>query len=77
MQLGSLLLQNQLGLGGLSGPSSSEINALQQALQVQQATFQQQLQSLLMHCGTSQNEASNTQAQLAAQIIMQNQVRII
>ncbi|XP_058454071.1 uncharacterized protein LOC131432048 isoform X2 [Malaya genurostris] len=80
LPLGSLFLQNQLGLGTLGGLSSQELNVLQQALQAQQASFQQQLQNymLLQAQGTpggNNNATAQATAQAAAQFLMQNQVQ--
>ncbi|XP_058815347.1 uncharacterized protein LOC131678920 isoform X2 [Topomyia yanbarensis] len=80
LPLGSLFLQNQLGLGTLGGLSSQELNVLQQALQAQQASFQQQLQNymLLQAQGTpggNGNATAQATAQAAAQFLMQNQVQ--
>jgi hypothetical protein len=70
--LSSLLFPN-LGMPGLGGLSSAEINSLQHALQAQQANFQQQLQNyMLMH--SANTSSVSAQAQAAAQILMQNQV---
>lgn len=74
MPLGSLFLQNQLGMGGLAGLSGNDLNTLQQALQAQQASFQQQLQNyMLLHSGGSPG-GNAAQAQAAAQLLMQSQV---
>lgn len=84
LPLGSLFLQNQLGLGTLGGLSSQELNVLQQALQAQQASFQQQLQNYMLMqaqgnaaaatAGGNGNAAAQVTAQAAAQFLMQNQV---
>uniref|UniRef100_A0A182PA73 POU domain protein n=1 Tax=Anopheles epiroticus TaxID=199890 RepID=A0A182PA73_9DIPT len=79
LPLSSLFLQNQLGLG-LSG---QDIGMLQQALQAQQASLQQQLQQymLLQVQGSAASAngnpaaAATAQAQAAAQFLMQNQVQ--
>lgn len=81
LPLGSLFLQNQLGLGTLGNLSSQELNVLQQALQAQQASFQQQLQNYMLMqaqgnvAGGNGNAAAQATAQAAAQFLMQNQVR--
>uniref|UniRef100_A0A1S4J607 POU domain protein n=1 Tax=Culex quinquefasciatus TaxID=7176 RepID=A0A1S4J607_CULQU len=86
LPLGSLFLQNQLGLGTLGGLSSQELNVLQQALQAQQASFQQQLQNYMLMqaqgnaaaaatAGGNGNAAAQVTAQAAAQFLMQNQVQ--
>ena len=77
MPLGSLFLQNQLGMGGLANLSGNELNTLQHALQAQQATFQQQLQNymLMTSCGSPVSGGNAAQAQAAAQLLMQNQVK--
>ncbi|XP_055637092.1 homeobox protein 5-like isoform X2 [Toxorhynchites rutilus septentrionalis] len=77
LPLGSLFLQNQLGLGTLGGLSNQELNVLQQALQAQQASFQQQLQNyMLMQQAQQASPAGNggAAAQAAAQFLMQNQL---
>ncbi|CAO1325358.1 unnamed protein product [Diamesa serratosioi] len=75
MPLGSLFLQNQLGMGGLGGLSGNDLSSLQQALQAQQQSFQQQLQNyMLMHSGGSPG-SNAAQAQAAAQLLMQSQVQ--
>ncbi|XP_038108382.1 uncharacterized protein LOC6033627 isoform X2 [Culex quinquefasciatus] len=84
LPLGSLFLQNQLGLGTLGGLSSQELNVLQQALQAQQASFQQQLQNYMLMqaqgnaaastAGGNGNAAAQATAQAAAQFLMQNQL---
>ena len=78
LPLGSLFLQNQLGLGGLGGLSNQELSVLQQALQAQQASFQQQLQNYMLLQAQSTpggNGSVNAQAQ-AAHFLMQNQVNM-
>ncbi|XP_053661595.1 uncharacterized protein LOC128710768 [Anopheles marshallii] len=83
LPLSSLFLQNQLGLGGLAGLSGQDIGMLQQALQAQQASLQQQLQQymLLQVQGSAASAngnaaaAATAQAQAAAQFLMQNQVQ--
>ncbi|XP_065095263.1 alpha-protein kinase 1-like isoform X2 [Ochlerotatus camptorhynchus] len=80
LPLGSLFLQNQLGLGTLGSLSSQELNVLQQALQAQQASFQQQLQNYMLmqaqgNVGGNGNAAAQATAQAAAQFLMQNQVQ--
>ncbi|XP_055539119.1 uncharacterized protein LOC129726446 isoform X2 [Wyeomyia smithii] len=80
LPLGSLYLQNQLGLGTLGGLSSQELNVLQQALQAQQASFQQQLQNYMLlqaqnTAGGTGNAAAQATAHAAAQFLMQNQVQ--
>ncbi|XP_062549253.1 protein nubbin-like isoform X2 [Armigeres subalbatus] len=80
LPLGSLFLQNQLGLGTLGNLSSQELNVLQQALQAQQASFQQQLQNYMLmqaqgNVGGNGNAAAQATAQAAAQFLMQNQVQ--
>lgn len=83
LPLGSLFLQNQLGLGTLGGLSSQELNVLQQALQAQQASFQQQLQNYMLMqaqgnaaAGAGNGNAAQVTAQAAAaQYLMQNQVQ--
>ncbi|XP_035796092.1 uncharacterized protein LOC118468899 isoform X2 [Anopheles albimanus] len=83
LPLSSLFLQNQLGLGGLGGLSGQDLGMLQQALQAQQASLQQQLQQymLLQVQGGAANAngnaaaAATAQAQAAAQFLMQNQVQ--
>nr|XP_029720339.1 uncharacterized protein LOC109411763 [Aedes albopictus] len=81
LPLGSLFLQNQLGLGTLGNLSSQELNVLQQALQAQQASFQQQLQNYMLMqaqgnvAGGNGNAAAQATAQAAAQFLMQNQVQ--
>lgn len=82
LPLGSLFLQNQLGLGTLGNLSSQELNVLQQALQAQQASFQQQLQNYMLmqaqgNVGGNGSAAAQATAQAAAQFLMQNQVRIL
>ncbi|XP_053692520.1 protein nubbin-like [Sabethes cyaneus] len=79
LPLGSLYLQNQLGLGTLGGLSSQELNVLQQALQAQQASFQQQLQNYMLlqaqnTTGGNGSAAAQATAHAAAQFLMQNQV---
>ena len=75
MPLGSLFLQNQLGMGGLGGLSGNDLSSLQQALQAQQQSFQQQLQNyMMMHTGGSPG-GNAAQAQAAAQLLMQSQVQ--
>lgn len=77
----TLFLQNQLsqlsGLSaGLSNLSTTDLNALQAALQqAQQANFQQQLQSYMLMQGQSGSQAA--QAQVAAQLLMQSQVNLV
>ncbi|XP_021704007.1 protein nubbin isoform X2 [Aedes aegypti] len=80
LPLGSLFLQNQLGLGTLGNLSSQELNVLQQALQAQQASFQQQLQNYMLmqaqgNVGGNGSAAAQATAQAAAQFLMQNQVQ--
>ncbi|XP_050077453.1 POU domain protein 2-like [Anopheles maculipalpis] len=83
LPLSSLFLQNQLGLGGLAGLSGQDIGMLQQALQAQQASLQQQLQQymLLQVQGSAASAngnaaaAATAQAQAAASFLMQNQVQ--
>ncbi|XP_052869178.1 POU domain protein 2-like [Anopheles cruzii] len=82
LPLSSLFLQNQLGLGGLAGLSGQDLGMLQQALQAQQASLQQQLQQymLLQVQGSASANgnaaaAATAQAQAAAQFLMQNQVQ--
>ncbi|ETN62665.1 POU domain transcription factor, class 2 [Anopheles darlingi] len=83
LPLSSLFLQNQLGLGGLGALSGQDLGMLQQALQAQQASLQQQLQQymLLQVQGGAANAnggaaaAATAQAQAAAQFLMQNQVQ--
>uniref|UniRef100_A0A182NEG2 POU domain protein n=1 Tax=Anopheles dirus TaxID=7168 RepID=A0A182NEG2_9DIPT len=83
LPLSSLFLQNQLGLGGLAGLSGQDLGMLQQALQAQQASLQQQLQQymLLQVQGSAASAngnaaaAATAQAQAAAQFLMQNQVQ--
>ncbi|XP_055594935.1 uncharacterized protein LOC129745684 isoform X2 [Uranotaenia lowii] len=77
--LGSLFLQNQLSLGTLGGLSGQELNVLQQALQAQQASFQQQIQNYMLmqaqgQAGGNGNAAAQVTAQAAAQLLMQNQL---
>uniref|UniRef100_A0A182MBZ3 POU domain protein n=1 Tax=Anopheles culicifacies TaxID=139723 RepID=A0A182MBZ3_9DIPT len=84
LPLSSLFLQNQLGLGGLAGLSGQDIGMLQQALQAQQASIQQQLQQymLLQVQGSAASAngnaaaAATAQAQAAAQFLMQNQLSL-
>uniref|UniRef100_A0A182IXA0 POU domain protein n=1 Tax=Anopheles atroparvus TaxID=41427 RepID=A0A182IXA0_ANOAO len=82
LPLSSLFLQNQLGLGGLAGLSGQDLGMLQQALQAQQASLQQQLQQYMLlqvqgSAAASANgnaaAAATAQAQAAAQFLMQNQ----
>uniref|UniRef100_A0A182QZR4 POU domain protein n=1 Tax=Anopheles farauti TaxID=69004 RepID=A0A182QZR4_9DIPT len=83
LPLSSLFLQNQLGLGSLAGLSGQDLGMLQQALQAQQASLQQQLQQymLLQVQGSAASANGNSaaaataQAQAAAQFLMQNQVQ--
>ncbi|KFB39874.1 hypothetical protein ZHAS_00007248 [Anopheles sinensis] len=84
LPLSSLFLQNQLGLGGLAGLSGQDLGMLQQALQAQQASLQQQLQQYMLlqvqgSAAASANgnaaAAATAQAQAAAQFLMQNQVQ--
>lgn len=83
LPLSSLFLQNQLGLGGLAGLSGQDIGMLQQALQAQQASLQQQLQQYMLlqvqggaaSANGNAAAAATAQAQAAAQFLMQNQVR--
>jgi len=73
--LGPLLLQNQLGLGAFGNLSPEDFGALQQALQAQQASFHQQLQNyMLLHAGANPG-VNPSQAQAAAQLLMQSQVQ--
>ncbi|EAA05862.4 AGAP009500-PA, partial [Anopheles gambiae str. PEST] len=82
LPLSSLFLQNQLGLGGLAGLSGQDIGMLQQALQAQQASLQQQLQQYMLlqvqggaaSANGNAAAAATAQAQAAAQFLMQNQV---
>uniref|UniRef100_A0ABK8FSL1 POU domain protein n=2 Tax=gambiae species complex TaxID=44542 RepID=A0ABK8FSL1_ANOGA len=83
LPLSSLFLQNQLGLGGLAGLSGQDIGMLQQALQAQQASLQQQLQQYMLlqvqggaaSANGNAAAAATAQAQAAAQFLMQNQVQ--
>jgi hypothetical protein len=71
-------LQNQPNIGSLSG---TEMMILQQALHAQRTSFQQQLKSFLMYCGTDDPTGNSTQIsappQMTASSIIQNQVRMI
>ncbi|XP_035908810.1 protein nubbin-like isoform X2 [Anopheles stephensi] len=81
LPLSSLFLQNQLGLGGLAGLSGQDIGMLQQALQAQQASLQQQLQQYMLlqvqgsAVGANENATAAATAQAAASFLMQNQVQ--
>nr|XP_049466134.1 protein nubbin-like [Anopheles coluzzii] len=84
LPLSSLFLQNQLGLGGLAGLSGQDIGMLQQALQAQQASLQQQLQQYMLlqvqggaaSANGNAAAAATAQAQAAAQFLMQNQLNL-
>ncbi|KAG5674991.1 hypothetical protein PVAND_004932 [Polypedilum vanderplanki] len=74
LPLAPLFLQNQLGMSALTGlPPTGDLNALQQALQAQQAQFQQQLQNYML-LQASANHTQPTQA-AAAQLLIQSQVQ--
>ena len=75
LPLGPLLLQNQLGLGAFGNLSQDDFGSLQHALQAQQASFHQQLQNyMLLHAGGNPG-ANASQAQAAAQLLIQSQVQ--
>lgn len=73
-------MPNQLGIGNLTGISTQDLNAFQQAFQqVHQVSLQQQLQSYmeLMHGSGNLNQSksgnsANAQAQAAAQFFQVN-----
>lgn len=76
LPLAPLLMPNHLGLGNLTGLSTTEITALSQAFQqVQQASIQQQIQNYMELLHSSANSlgqqknstAANAQVQAAAQ----------
>lgn len=78
LPLAPLLMPNHLGLGNLTGFSTTEMTALSQAFQqVQQASLQQQIQNYmeLLHSGANSlgqqknTNAANAQAQAAAQFL--------
>lgn len=76
LPLAPLLMPNHLGLGNLTGLSTTEMTALSQAFQqVQQASIQQQIQNYMELLHSSANSlgqqknanAANAQVQAAAQ----------
>jgi POU domain transcription factor, class 2 len=75
--LSSFFLQNQFGMNALAGLPTADMGTLQQALQAQQASFQQQLQNyMLLQAGANVNPNVNpSQAQAAAQMLLQSQVQ--
>lgn len=74
--LGSFFLQNQFGMNALAGLPAADMGSLQQALQAQQATFQQQIQNYMLLHASANPGGNSTQAQAAAaQLLIQSQVQ--
>ena len=73
--LSSFFLQNQFGMNALAGLPTADMGALQQALQAQQASFQQQLQNYMLLHASANPSGNPNQAQATAQLLIQSQVQ--